>query len=423
MRYNILSFVLIMATGSVYGADTYDLKSTISRDSDLATKTVLDLAKKGDARLFEDDDIQARITDAKNSEINRIDSDHHEKIVGTETVTNDDGIEQSVNVVKVDQLGTRADAPENANAEDFFTLDSNELTQEALVDRDAIQLSHQRSLTGVVAEGATEDDISSEERENARNKGCPLDKNEDLVCTAVLCTPLGFLDKDARPKCIRNQIELMKAKALLGLFKKLPSCKTRDENCQVTGKASNNPATEAFCEGLTGEDRHGCLLGINISNEEGAKAYMTDRNVSEEIADTAPFDPNVLLDDKRADDNSYLATTIDPRYKSRYNYEIGKNPEFDMIDKEEQRKFKSRLISFLRSRDVNDSAKSMLSQQRVKNLIEDGVLSASCLTVPNDAFYNCNYYGDQLPEACWTLNKENEIAMCAGTITRQAALQ
>ncbi len=79
-------------------------------------------------------------------------------------------------------------------------------------------------------------------------KECPIGKAETLVCSAIMCS-VGILIAESRPKCIQVNRKFAIYLATLGFWSKPPSCKSRDENCNVTGKATAKVDPKS-CEAL-----------------------------------------------------------------------------------------------------------------------------------------------------------------------------
>jgi hypothetical protein len=77
---------------------------------------------------------------------------------------------------------------------------------------------------------------------------CPIGKAETLVCSVIMCGP-GLLIAESRPKCLKINRKFAMYLATLGFWSKPPSCKSRDANCNVTGKATAK-VDPSSCEAL-----------------------------------------------------------------------------------------------------------------------------------------------------------------------------
>jgi hypothetical protein len=124
----------------------------------------------------------------------------------------------------------------------------------------------------------TSNNVKAEEPEIQE---CPMGSAETLVCEAVLCS-VGLLIAESRPKCIQVTKKFTIYLATLGFWSKPPSCKQRDQNCNVTGKgttasididecgeldneedqnncrAAAGEVTQEYCDTFTGADKLAC---------------------------------------------------------------------------------------------------------------------------------------------------------------------
>jgi hypothetical protein len=97
-------------------------------------------------------------------------------------------------------------------------------------------------------------------------EGCPIKRDEELVCSMLLCS-VGLLIDESRPKCLKIQREYAIYLATLGFWDKPPKCKSRDMDCNKTGKASKAPIPPDICtDPVTMETDAECVKGKNIAD-------------------------------------------------------------------------------------------------------------------------------------------------------------
>lgn len=77
--------------------------------------------------------------------------------------------------------------------------------------------------------------------------GCPMSSEERLVCSVVLCNPLGLAIAESRSECLKINVDYAIYLATLGFWDSPPSCQARDENCNRTGRASTAQMSPEFC--------------------------------------------------------------------------------------------------------------------------------------------------------------------------------
>lgn len=106
---------------------------------------------------------------------------------------------------------------------------------------------------------------------------CPIPDDEKLVCEVVLCNPVGLAISESRSECLAVNRRFAIYLATLGPFRDPPSCKSRDQNCQVTGKASNATIDPAFCNELGTDDaRNACLAALGMATHEYCNSFTGD---------------------------------------------------------------------------------------------------------------------------------------------------
>ncbi|CAN0490737.1 unnamed protein product, partial [Scytosiphon promiscuus] len=77
---------------------------------------------------------------------------------------------------------------------------------------------------------------------------CPMPSDEQLVCEVVLCNPIGLTISESRSECLAVNRRFAIYLATLGPFRDPPRCKMRDQQCRVTGRASNATIDASFCQ-------------------------------------------------------------------------------------------------------------------------------------------------------------------------------
>jgi len=98
-------------------------------------------------------------------------------------------------------------------------------------------------------------------------KECPMGSAETLVCEVVLCS-IGIAIPASRSKCIQVTRKFAIYLATLGFWSKPPSCKQRDQNCNVTGKTKAKIDPVA-CDSLPTEtERNSCKAASGDVKQE-----------------------------------------------------------------------------------------------------------------------------------------------------------
>ena len=115
---------------------------------------------------------------------------------------------------------------------------------------------------------------------NAAAQSCPMPSDEKLVCSVIMCVP-GLLISESRPKCLQINRRFAIYLATLGFWKKPPSCKMRDLNCNVIGKAKSASIDVSFCNGLsTSAEQNACKAALGQA-EQGYCATFIDLEMNE----------------------------------------------------------------------------------------------------------------------------------------------
>jgi len=80
-------------------------------------------------------------------------------------------------------------------------------------------------------------------------EGCDIDDDEQLVCEALMCV-IGIAIPESAAECLDVNIRFAAYIATLGPLRSPPSCKSRNDQCESTGKASKAPVEVAQCQQL-----------------------------------------------------------------------------------------------------------------------------------------------------------------------------
>jgi len=96
--------------------------------------------------------------------------------------------------------------------------------------------------------------------------GCPISSSETLVCSVILCNPLGMSIAAAVPACTAVNLKFAIYLATLGPFDSPPKCKARDKSCNVTGRASNAEMSPEYCYNLSDkEHQDACTAALGAA--------------------------------------------------------------------------------------------------------------------------------------------------------------
>jgi hypothetical protein len=110
--------------------------------------------------------------------------------------------------------------------------------------------------------------ISTKSSASEEIKECPMGSAETLVCEVVLCS-VGLAIAESRPKCLKVTKKFSIYLATLGFWSKPPSCRSRDQNCNTTGKAKKAEIDINACEALPSETEiNSCKAGAGEITQE-----------------------------------------------------------------------------------------------------------------------------------------------------------
>lgn len=97
--------------------------------------------------------------------------------------------------------------------------------------------------------------------------GCPMSSEENLVCSVVLCNPIGLAINESRNDCLKVNRDFAIYLATLGFWDHPPKCKMRDMNCNKVGTAKKGVVAPSVCiDPNTGAMDLSCAKGVNVNN-------------------------------------------------------------------------------------------------------------------------------------------------------------
>jgi hypothetical protein len=97
------------------------------------------------------------------------------------------------------------------------------------------------------------------------SQGCPMSNAETLVCSVVLCNPIGLVISESRRECLKVNRAFAVYLSTLGFWDKPPKCKLRDTRCNKVGNASNVSISPQYCDELeTVAQQNACKLGLGL---------------------------------------------------------------------------------------------------------------------------------------------------------------
>lgn len=109
-------------------------------------------------------------------------------------------------------------------------------------------------------------DYDLEAKKAAKNNGCPMKNDEELVCAVIMCD-FGALMGEYPSECHKVKLDFAVYLATLGFWDKPPKCFMRDSSCKKNGKASKKTQSPSMCDDpVTGKPDEACLKGLNIFN-------------------------------------------------------------------------------------------------------------------------------------------------------------
>lgn len=296
---------------------------------------------------------------------------------------------------------------------DLELIEASELDRGALLDTDSINLNDMPPAPEYEAPEIDQASFESAANENAQNNNCGTSKKEDIVCANIMCD-FGALMGEWPSECTDYKLKLAVEKAKLPPFKKMPKCFMRDKSCARGGRANKNAINEDTCNSMAlASERHACLLGLELNEQEGAEKYLANNDASDSDLSAVPFRQAPASESAEDGEAEFLTTFVDERFSDREDAELTYQVRGAWFFKRDIGTGESEMDTlnyFLEFRD-NPEKQAEVGEAKAL-LIKTGALLEQCSNVPYNEFYNCNYYPD-LPRACWTLTSHSDIALCA----------
>lgn len=122
---------------------------------------------------------------------------------------------------------------------------------------------------------------------------CPISDEEKLVCSALICNPLGIAIAESRSECLKVNAEYAIYLASLGFWDDPAQCHSRDENCNETGIASTAQMSPEYClQAGPPEKQKTCMSALGMP----PAGYCTqfdglERTACESIQTTGQLNP------------------------------------------------------------------------------------------------------------------------------------
>ena len=105
---------------------------------------------------------------------------------------------------------------------------------------------------------------------------CEMPSDEKNVCEFIMCNPVGLLIPESRSKCLSVNRTFAIYLATLGFLRDPPSCKTRDQQCNIVGTIEQGETVDAtFCETNLEHQVHidACLASIGLATDEYCDSF------------------------------------------------------------------------------------------------------------------------------------------------------
>jgi len=104
---------------------------------------------------------------------------------------------------------------------------------------------------------------------NQNQQGCPVSGAETLVCSVILCNPIGLAINKSRSKCLDVNRRFAWYLATLGFWSKPPKCQMRDKSCNKVGKATDAQIDPSYCDSLgTEAEQNACKAALGGATQE-----------------------------------------------------------------------------------------------------------------------------------------------------------
>lgn len=110
------------------------------------------------------------------------------------------------------------------------------------------------------------------------SQGCPMSSDEKLVCSVILCNPIGLMISDSRSECLKVNRDFAIYLATLGFWDKPPKCYARDEYCNRTGRASTAQMSPEYCVDAGDAGRqNACMTALRASGAGYCDQFRNQR--------------------------------------------------------------------------------------------------------------------------------------------------
>lgn len=297
-------------------------------------------------------------------------------------------------------------------------INKSELDTNSLINKKNIHLQHKAGDEGeyeIRVDSLDPNNFKDQASRDSENNSCKKSKKEKLVCANMMCD-FGILYGEWSHECQDIKVDFLVAKATLPPWKSLPTCLMVDKNCNGRGKARKAEVDENFCHNMpTLSERHQCLMAKDMSHKKGANQYIEENGGDISTTDGIEF----IKSDPVEIGSNFLVNNVDNRFN--YKYELTKNYR-NSRKKCKFGKYKCKWVSYdtgiqpmaeldfyLKNRD--NPAYQSIAKEKWNLLVTRGTVRSSCVNVPYNEFYNCNYFPD-LPRRCWSSKTNKAITEC-----------
>ncbi len=293
------------------------------------------------------------------------------------------------------------------------------LSDSYLVDPDSVYLEHETGDEIEFENNLEASQFEDQAKQDAKNNGCSQSRNEKIVCANIMCD-FGLLLGEWPSECLDYKLKLAEAIAKTPPWKSLPSCFFVDSSCKKSGKASDTKADEDYCNKLSDlAERHQCLMALELGTKGGAVQFTEENGGDVSKLDDVDF----TEDDRTTISDEYLIANVDPRFEFDTHLE---DTYWERYKKCKYGKYRCKwkwrdtgispsveLSFYLEHRD--DPSYYNAVKEKEAFLISKGTLQRQCIGVPNEQFYNCNFY-PELPPQCWEAPSHQAIAECVNDL-------
>lgn len=155
------------------------------------------------------------------------------------------------------------------------------------------------------------------------DNGCPIHKDEKLVCAVVMCNPIGMAIPESFNECLKVNRDFAIYLATLGFWDKPPKCHARDENCNKTGRASTAQMSPEHCVAAGDDDKKAaCMTALGAAPEGYCNQFNERERVAcESVQQTGQLNEEYceqLAEERRWNGWRFLERWIQERNEERY---------------------------------------------------------------------------------------------------------